>query len=87
MHLHVWRKVLNELRDAGVASAVYEIWLLRRHSRKAWLAFAEEVPSHNLTRQQLYLVASLWELSRELDLEDIAPRLAHFTDSFCGAFQ
>lgn len=84
--MHAWRLVLAELRAGGAASAVHLLWLLRRQSSGLWHEFAKEVGNHSLTRQQFRLVASLWELSKEQHIEDIAPRLGEFPVHFCNAF-
>lgn len=40
-----------------------------------------------LTSPQWRLLASLWELSKESRLEDIAPRLAGIPDQLCNSFR
>ena len=84
---HVWRQVLLELRAGGVSSAVHQLWLLRRSSPVCWERFADVANSAALSASQYRLIASLWELSREPHLEDIAPRLGVLPDSFCNSFR
>ena len=54
---------------------------------ECWQDFAYEVNNLDLTDRQYRLVASLWELSRERHLEDIAPRLRTLPDSLCNSFR
>lgn len=83
----VWTKVVAELRAGGVASVVHQLWLLRRSSNHCWNEFADWANSMPLTDPQYRLVASLWELSKEQRLEDIAPRLAGIPDQLCNSFR
>lgn len=84
---YVWNRIHGELQSGGVASAVHQLWQLRRHSPQCWQDFAYEVNHLDLTDRQYRLVASLWELSRERHLEDIAPRLRTLPDSLCNSFR
>ena len=86
MH-HAKRLIFQELRSGGVASAVHILWQLRRQSPGLWHELAADVQNCPLTQNQFFLIASLWELSKEGQLDDIAPRLGALPDHLCNSFR
>lgn len=81
-----WRRIVGELSSDGAASAVHQLWMLRRRSEVSWLEFAFFAQSNVHTFDQLCLISSLWELSKEETLELIAPRLGRLPEDLLTCF-
>jgi len=81
-----WGRIRAELQNDGAASAVHQLWLLRRQSPEAWHEFARNAADFGLPYPQLLLLSCLWELSKEEHLSDIAARLAALPDHLLTAF-
>ena len=81
-----YNRLVGELSADGAASAVHQLWMLRRRSEVSWLEFALFAQKKVQNFDQLCLLSSLWELSKEASLERIAPRLGRLPEDLLTCF-
>lgn len=88
-YVHLWnfyKRIVGELSADGAASAVHQLWMLRRRSPVSWVEFAFIAQKNVRSFDQLCLLSSLWELSKEETLERIAPRLGRLPEDLLTCF-
>ena len=81
-----YKRLVEELSTDGAASAVHQLWMLRRRSPVSWVEFAFIAQKNVRNYDQLCLLSSLWELSKEETLERIAPRLGRLPEDLLTCF-